>query len=184
MRPHQKAELQARDPAVNEESHKIHKSKRKPVVIYMVSPQVIHAEASEFMALVQRLTGPGAAAPASASARASTSTGCSHGGGGQGLPVRVKARPLSRLGPRGEQFDASTSRPEAATSGAETLCFHDLSPPSASYVVRKDEPPMASHSHSWLLHGEYLDKSPRHQPGFSRASPPAFLDIFGKEQDH
>lgn len=33
---------------------------RKPVIIYMVSPKVIHVEAHEFMPLVQRLTGPGA----------------------------------------------------------------------------------------------------------------------------
>lgn len=31
--------------------------KKKPVIIYVVPPKVIHAEASEFMALVQRLTG-------------------------------------------------------------------------------------------------------------------------------
>lgn len=31
---------------------------RKPVIIYMVSPKVIHVEAHEFMSLVQRLTGP------------------------------------------------------------------------------------------------------------------------------
>jgi MAP kinase substrate 1 len=34
---------------------------RAPVIIYDASPKVIHAEPSEFMALVQRLTGPGPA---------------------------------------------------------------------------------------------------------------------------
>ncbi|KAJ1270945.1 hypothetical protein BS78_06G090000 [Paspalum vaginatum] len=33
---------------------------RAPVIIYDASPKVIHAKPSEFMALVQRLTGPGA----------------------------------------------------------------------------------------------------------------------------
>ncbi|OEL24449.1 hypothetical protein BAE44_0014532 [Dichanthelium oligosanthes] len=36
---------------------------RAPVIIYDASPKVIHAKPSEFMALVQRLTGPGSGAP-------------------------------------------------------------------------------------------------------------------------
>jgi len=59
---------------VRKESHKIKKPPvappaeppvnhpqppRQPVIIYAVSPKVIHANPSEFMTLVQRLTGPG-----------------------------------------------------------------------------------------------------------------------------
>ncbi|KAK3144802.1 hypothetical protein QOZ80_4AG0318100 [Eleusine coracana subsp. coracana] len=36
---------------------------RAPVIIYDASPKVIHAKPSEFLALVQRLTGPGSGAP-------------------------------------------------------------------------------------------------------------------------
>jgi hypothetical protein len=36
-----------------------HQHQRAPVIIYDASPKVIHAKPSEFMALVQRLTGPG-----------------------------------------------------------------------------------------------------------------------------
>ncbi|KAF8667402.1 hypothetical protein HU200_053085 [Digitaria exilis] len=36
---------------------------RAPVIIYDASPKVIHAKPSEFMALVQSLTGPGSGAP-------------------------------------------------------------------------------------------------------------------------
>lgn len=51
---------------VGKESFKIRKTsqqpstpmKTKPVVIYVVPPKVIHAEASEFMDVVQRLTAP------------------------------------------------------------------------------------------------------------------------------
>ncbi|XP_040377020.1 protein MKS1-like [Oryza brachyantha] len=39
---------------------------RAPVIIYDASPKVIHTRPSEFMALVQRLTGPGAGAASSA----------------------------------------------------------------------------------------------------------------------
>ncbi|KAL8035177.1 hypothetical protein ABFX02_12G080000 [Erythranthe guttata] len=45
---------------VNKDSHGIHKipSKRQqPVIIYTHSPKVIHAQARDFMALVQKLTG-------------------------------------------------------------------------------------------------------------------------------
>ncbi|CAN6228058.1 unnamed protein product [Urochloa humidicola] len=40
-----------------------HQPPRAPVIIYDASPKVIHAKPSEFMALVQSLTGPGSAAP-------------------------------------------------------------------------------------------------------------------------
>ncbi|XP_065854827.1 VQ motif-containing protein 8, chloroplastic [Euphorbia lathyris] len=45
---------------LNKESHLIHKSskqKNPPVIIYTQSPKVIHTPATDFMALVQRLTG-------------------------------------------------------------------------------------------------------------------------------
>ncbi|CAA6666408.1 unnamed protein product [Spirodela intermedia] len=42
---------------VQQGSHSIRKTPRKPVVIYVVSPKIIHVKASEFMSLVQRLTG-------------------------------------------------------------------------------------------------------------------------------
>ncbi|RRT67582.1 hypothetical protein B296_00039135 [Ensete ventricosum] len=81
-RPSPRRELQGPRPAplrVSRESHKIKKPPgappphhqytpdpqpqpqhhRDPVVIYTVSPKIIHANPSEFMSLVQRLTGPG-----------------------------------------------------------------------------------------------------------------------------
>ncbi|KAG8366625.1 hypothetical protein BUALT_Bualt17G0099200 [Buddleja alternifolia] len=54
---------------INKDSHAIHKpssdnpkhnnlsTKRQPVIIYTHSPKVIHAQARDFMALVQKLTG-------------------------------------------------------------------------------------------------------------------------------
>ncbi|EYU40762.1 hypothetical protein MIMGU_mgv1a020379mg, partial [Erythranthe guttata] len=45
---------------INKDSHAIHKipSKRQqPVIIYTHSPKVIHAQARDFMAMVQKLTG-------------------------------------------------------------------------------------------------------------------------------
>ncbi|CAL9762979.1 unnamed protein product [Musa acuminata subsp. burmannicoides] len=79
-RPSPRRELQGPRPAplrVSRESRKIKKPPvappphhqyppepqpqhdRDPVVIYTVSPKIIHANPSEFMSLVQRLTGPG-----------------------------------------------------------------------------------------------------------------------------
>ncbi|KAG6492341.1 uncharacterized protein LOC122000026 [Zingiber officinale] len=136
--PPRAAAADRRWPSVDDDSRKIHKSsKRKPpVVIYMVSPEVIHVEASEFMALVQRLTGPRAAAGDGPSASVSR----------QVLPLRVKAvRELTRRPPTAAQT------PVTSSGGSETLFFHDLSPPS-TYAVRKDEQ-MAT-PHGWLQHGE------------------------------
>lgn len=48
---------------------------RPPVIIYTVSPKVIHANPSEFMNLVQRLTGPG---PTFSSSSASSSSANFH----------------------------------------------------------------------------------------------------------
>ncbi|RLN03217.1 protein MKS1-like [Panicum miliaceum] len=58
-------ELQGARPAplrVRRDSHKIRKPPtqqqvREPVIIYAVSPKVVHADPSEFMSVVQRLTG-------------------------------------------------------------------------------------------------------------------------------
>ncbi|XP_016463454.1 protein MKS1-like [Nicotiana tabacum] len=50
---------------------------RPPVIIYTVSPKVIHANPSEFMTLVQRLTGPDHSSTCSTSATATTSTSAS-----------------------------------------------------------------------------------------------------------
>ncbi|XP_074577519.1 protein MKS1-like [Curcuma longa] len=58
------------------DSHKIIKKQppapapRRPVIIYTVSPKVIHVDRSEFMSLVQRLTG----APSSDTASLSSSS--------------------------------------------------------------------------------------------------------------
>ncbi|CAL5017077.1 unnamed protein product [Urochloa decumbens] len=46
-----------------EQEHHHQAPQRAPVIIYDASPKVIHAKPSEFMALVQSLTGPGSAAP-------------------------------------------------------------------------------------------------------------------------
>ncbi|CAK9187374.1 unnamed protein product [Ilex paraguariensis] len=72
--PRREIQLQGPRPAplkVSKDSHKIRKphlappqqpqpqaQHRPPVIIYTVSPKVIHAKPSEFMTLVQRLTGP------------------------------------------------------------------------------------------------------------------------------
>ncbi|KAK4340903.1 hypothetical protein RND71_039404 [Anisodus tanguticus] len=88
-------ELQGPRPAplkVRKDSHKIRKPPmapsqhhhhppqappRPPVIIYTVSPKVIHANPSEFMTLVQRLTGPDHNSTCSTSATAMSSSSSS-----------------------------------------------------------------------------------------------------------
>ncbi|KAI3807499.1 hypothetical protein L1987_23429 [Smallanthus sonchifolius] len=45
----------------------LHHQHRPPVIIYTVSPKVIHTNPNEFMTLVQRLTGPSAPSPVGSS---------------------------------------------------------------------------------------------------------------------
>lgn len=73
--------------AVHDESHKAQKPRRKAVIVYLMPPEVIHADASEFKALVQRLTGLSSLPAAAESA-----------GNPQQFPVRVKARGPNRSG--------------------------------------------------------------------------------------
>ncbi|XP_042438562.1 protein MKS1-like [Zingiber officinale] len=74
FRPSPRQEIQLKGPRpsalslkVSKDSHSIRKPaaaaapSRDPVIIYSVSPKIIHAEPGEFMTLVQRLTGPGSA---------------------------------------------------------------------------------------------------------------------------
>uniref|UniRef100_A0A6N2KVD5 VQ domain-containing protein n=1 Tax=Salix viminalis TaxID=40686 RepID=A0A6N2KVD5_SALVM len=63
--PRRQLPIQGPRPAalrLNQDSHKIKKpplppQRQAPVIIYAVSPKIIHAEESNFMAVVQRLTG-------------------------------------------------------------------------------------------------------------------------------
>ncbi|XP_042461997.1 protein MKS1-like [Zingiber officinale] len=75
LRPSPRQEMHLKGPRpsplslkVSKDSHTIRKPlaappppHRDPVIIYSVSPKVIHADPSEFMALVQKLTGPDSA---------------------------------------------------------------------------------------------------------------------------
>ncbi|XP_062227669.1 protein MKS1-like [Phragmites australis] len=164
---------------------------RKPVIIYMVSPKVIHVEAHEFMPLVQRLTGPDAGRGDNKS-RPSTSSssptqepeGARNKGAGvrTAPPVRVKARALNRPsgGPAVSVSVTATRHQAAAPSGAATAAspsgfmFHDLSPLRGAAL--KSEHPLVSPG--WLHHvGDHFLS-----PGAAAVlgSPSAgFLDIFG-----
>lgn len=69
--------------------------KKRPVIIYLVPPEVIHVDPSEFMALVQRLTGKSTAADSSSTPLCQVKireSSCS-----RQFPVRVKARLASSL---------------------------------------------------------------------------------------
>jgi hypothetical protein len=163
---------------------------RKPVIIYMVSPKVIHVEAHEFMPLVQRLTGPDAGR-GDKKGRPSTS------GGGAGSsfprreqegavskgraapPVRVKARALNRpAGPAVSVSVTATRQQQAAAPSAASpagLMFHDLSPLRGAALKGEHHPLV---SPGWLHHvGDHF-LSPG-APGALGSPSAGFLDIFG-----
>ncbi|XP_042449116.1 protein MKS1-like [Zingiber officinale] len=77
---------------VRHDSHNIIKkhppapAPRQPVIIYTVSPEVIHVDRSEFMSLVQRLTGaPSSSSDTNSVLSSSSSFSDHHGGGSEGL---------------------------------------------------------------------------------------------------
>ncbi|CAN6169490.1 unnamed protein product [Urochloa humidicola] len=157
---------------------------RKPVIIYMVSPKVIHVEAHEFMPLVQRLTGPNAGGDKKASRAPSTSPRQEQEGSGSSKsraapPVRVKARALNRpAGPAVSVSVTATRQQQAAgevSAAASTpgLMFHDLSPLRGAAL--KNE-----HHHHPLVSPGWLHHVGDHFLSPGGGSPSAgFLDIFG-----
>ncbi|KQK17769.1 protein MKS1 [Brachypodium distachyon] len=162
---------------------------RKPVIIYMVSPKVIHVEAHEFMSLVQRLTGPDGGDDQARLQQASTSSSSPRAAAArkQGAPpVRVKARALNRPGPavsvsvtatRQQQQQQQAGPPSswAVPSPASGFLFRDLSPLRGGALKGEGASSLVS---PWLHHVSGGDHflSPG-APGL--ASPSGFLDIFG-----
>lgn len=173
---------------------KQHQQERKPVIIYMVSPKVIHVEAHEFMPLVQRLTGPGSggrgdrkgsrpstsgggAAALSPTATREPEGARSKGAAAGAPPVRVKARALNRpAGGAAVSVSVTATRMGNPPSSAapSPLMFHDLSPLRGAAL--KGEHPLVSPG--WLHHvGDHF-LSPGAVAGLGSPSA-GFLDIFG-----
>jgi len=154
---------------------------RKPVIIYMVSPKVIHVEAHEFMSLVQRLTGPEGAGDDKQQERASTSPRGTTATERAAQPVRVKARALNRPGPAVSVSVTATKLQQQAVppswagpspSPTTGFLFTDLSPLRGGAL--KGEAPMIS---PWMHQVSDHFMSPAGAQALG--SPSGFLDIFG-----
>ncbi|CAL9758389.1 unnamed protein product [Musa acuminata subsp. burmannicoides] len=135
MRSRRNAELQP--PVIREESHKI----RKPVVIHLVSPTVIHADAGEFMALVQRLTGRDSSAANIVGGSSGPAKAACFQGRKRQLPVRVKARALKPVGKETKTCLDQTSS-SCQPSVPPALFLSDLSPPwsGVAELIAADHP--------------------------------------------
>jgi MAP kinase substrate 1 len=179
---------------VHAASHKIGKpppgaghgqQERKPVIIYMVSPKVIHVDAHEFMPLVQRLTGP-EAGRGDRKSRPSTS---GVGGAGEAEPsegarnktraappVRVKARALNR-----PAVSVTTTRRQQAAADASPpsglMLFQDLSPLRGA-ALKGEHLPLVSPA--WLHHvGDHFLSPAGAAAALGSPSPSFVDDIFG-----
>lgn len=197
-----------RNLGVHAASRKIGKhgqQERKPVIIYMVSPKVIHVEAHEFLPLVQRLTGPEAGRgdkTKKSSSRPSTSAGGGRCGAGTGAgeeepssegarnrakaaapPVRVRARALNRPagGPAVSVSVTTATRQQQQQQPASPsgLMFHDLSPLRGAALKGEQHQHLPLQvSPGWLHH--VGDHFLGHGAAATLGSPSAsFLDIFG-----
>ncbi|GLT32174.1 hypothetical protein SLA2020_068600 [Shorea laevis] len=92
---------------VHKESHKIKKpplapQTRQPVIIYDVSPEVIHTNPSDFMALVQRLTGSSSSS-CSSSVPSSTTTPFNQDGGEISPAARYATVEKANTSPEGKK---------------------------------------------------------------------------------
>lgn len=154
LRSHRKVELRGPPPAhltIRNETRRIQKPAREPIIVYMVSPKIIHAEASEFMALVQRLTGRPASRPRGESSAAHHQSSP----GSRKFPVRVKARVPTH--------DPSLQSPIAPNP------MHDSSPPSPFGIGARKEGFLASQS--LPLRGDYSGQPPGLPSSYVLGSP-------------
>ncbi|KAJ4808770.1 VQ motif-containing protein [Rhynchospora pubera] len=152
---------------VSTDSHKVQKAAKKPVIIYMVAPEIIHVEAGEFMSLVQRLTGPNSPSPGKI--RNLTSNNDQTDGKDKNqFPVKVKARVLNHA--------ASSTKQQLSPQSpmSPTLFFHDLSPLSRGSALKE----AAAASQGWLHHADFLGHG-NGLPSSGGLGSPTFLDIFG-----
>lgn len=159
---------------VGADSHKVHKPAKKPVIIYMVAPEIIHVEAGEFMSLVQRLTGPNSPSPDEIHNMTANNDQSADKEKHQ-FPVKVKARTINRSAAgSGKQQQSSPQSPISPT-----LFFHDLSPLSRSGGPLKEG---AAASQGWLHH--HTDFLGHNNGLLSGLGSPTFLDIFGSLPPH
>lgn len=154
---------------VSADSHKLQKPAKKPVIIYMVAPEIIHVEAGEFMSLVQRLTGPNSPSPGEIRKLTANNDQSNYKEKHQ-FPVKVKARMINHTAGSGKR------QPSPQSPISPTLFFHDLSPLSRGGGALKEG---AAASQGWLHHHtDFLG----HANGLSSSGglgSPTFLDIFG-----
>ncbi|KAJ3691914.1 hypothetical protein LUZ60_012264 [Juncus effusus] len=159
---------------VGSDSHKIQKSVKRPVIIYMVSPEIIHVEAGEFMSLVQRLTGPDSPPSGSDHKANKQSNSSVDDRDKRQFPVRVKARALNRTS--SVVVNKQQLSPQSPTSPA--LFFQDLSPLSRGGNALKEG---AVASQGWFhSNGDFLGQT----HGAGLGSPTSFLDVFGPMPPH
>ncbi|KAL6652875.1 hypothetical protein ACP70R_011800 [Stipagrostis hirtigluma subsp. patula] len=102
---------------------------RAPVIIYDASPKIIHAKPSEFMALVQRLTGPGSGNPPADSRQETTEYQADDDAALSGqpfLPPELLLSPSAAMSPAARLATIERSvRPMPAAPGAD---YVDLVP--------------------------------------------------------
>lgn len=108
-----------------------HQQARAPVIIYDASPKVIHTKPGDFMALVQRLTGPGASSSSAAAAQFEADAA-----GPSALP-----HPPPPQQPREFMLSPTAALSPAARLAAIERSVRPLPPgPAAYYDLSADDP--------------------------------------------
>ncbi|KAF5176751.1 mks1 [Thalictrum thalictroides] len=96
---HQHQHQQQQQQQQQQTHHQAPQQQRQPVIIYTVSPKVIHTNASEFMSLVQRLTG----SSTSTSTSTSSTSPISHTSGAISPAARFATIEKTKMSPEGEK---------------------------------------------------------------------------------
>ncbi|XP_022740605.1 protein MKS1-like [Durio zibethinus] len=130
--------------------------RREPVIIYAVSPKVIHAEESDFMSIVQRYTG--------------LSSGNFSGDGDVSPAARLAVMEKAGLSPREKIGDAGVMVEGGTEEGLIRMPPGILSPapetlpavPTGTFFSPASEARMMSPWHEWspMLHGSGFMASP------------------------
>nr|GEX34853.1 protein MKS1-like [Tanacetum cinerariifolium] len=149
LQPQQHHLLQQQQQQQQQQQH------RPPVIIYTVSPKVIHTNPNEFMTLVQRLTGPSAQSPIMGSSSSSYSSAFQDDGGAVSPAARFASIEKAVKSPQGRSQQPSTSTDLETVEGVEMSYFPSILSPAPGSL-----PPIPPNFFSPLSNDFFHDLSP------------------------
>ncbi|XP_050365230.1 protein MKS1-like [Argentina anserina] len=177
-------------PQPSQQANQHHQPPRQPVIIYTVSPKIIHTNPSDFMNLVQRLTGLPAASNSSASCSSSSPRSDQNNSiGGGGESIMEQSRSSNHEGTMDMDDDDDRRAHDAGLKQQKSFFPGILSPAPGSLPSIPSNffsPPADSFFHdlSPVLHGNrnFIEGSFMPSPS-NFFSPTPSIDLFNNFSD-